>query len=265
MEYIQNNKTAWEEAYENRAKGWDAEDVATRINQDQNTYLEPEMTALLDSYQFRGKTVAQFCCNNGRELLCVYGRGAKKGYGFDIAENMIAAANRSAAALHYDCEFISTDLLQIGTKFNGQFDMIFITIGALTWFQELNPVFQIIHDCLAKGGVLILQDMHPVTGMLGAENEADFDKQDPKKLLYSYFREEPWIESSGIAYMSGKRYPSKTFTSFTHTLEAVIGACAKNKLMITDFHEYDRDISEMFEHLNGKGIPLSYILTAERV
>ena len=265
MEYIKNNKTAWEEAYENRAKGWDAEDVAARIKQDQDTYLEAEMIALLDTYQFDGKTIAQFCCNNGRELLCLYGRGAKKGYGFDIAENMIAAANRSAMVLHYDCEFISTDLLQIGTRFNGQFDMIFITIGALTWFRELNPVFKIAHDCLATGGVLILQDMHPVTGMFGAEGEADFDRKDPKKILYSYFREEPRVETSGIAYMTGKRYSSKTFTSFTHTLTSVIGACTKNKFLITGFHEYDRDISEMFENLNGNGIPLSYILTAEKV
>ena len=47
------------------------------------------------------KTIGQFCCNNGRELLSLVKCGrAKKGIGFDIAENQVAFANEKAKELN---------------------------------------------------------------------------------------------------------------------------------------------------------------------
>ncbi|MCB7062323.1 hypothetical protein [Enterocloster citroniae] len=40
------------------------------------------------AWEDKGKTISQFCCNNGRELFSLIQLGAKDGVDFDIAENL---------------------------------------------------------------------------------------------------------------------------------------------------------------------------------
>ena len=48
-------------------------------------------------------------------------------------------------------------------------------------------------------------------------------------------------------------------------MSSILGAMTGNSLRLRVFREYDCDIAEgMFEHLAHQGIPLSYLLTAEK-
>ncbi|MFA0814799.1 MAG: class I SAM-dependent methyltransferase [Anaerofustis sp.] len=264
MNQHQTNKLAWEEAYENRKDGWEPEEVAERIRNQPDCYLEPELLEALDDINLKSATVAQFGCNNGRELLCMFSRGVAKGYGFDIAENMIQAAAKSAELLEMDCEFVATDIFEIGEEWTERFDMVLITVGAITWFEDLRQYFEIVARCLKQNGIVVLQDMHPITGMIGVKGEERYAESEPEKILYSYFRKEPWIETDGIGYMTGKSYSSKAFTSFSHTFSEVINAFAQNDLFVERAEEYDKDISELFDAIEGKGIPLSYLLIGRK-
>lgn len=95
MDYIKSNKEAWEEAFERRAKGW-SEDVYESLQNETYPFLKKELIEELLEFDFTNKTVSQFCCNNGRELLSIMKFGAKQGVGFDIAENMVSFANETA-------------------------------------------------------------------------------------------------------------------------------------------------------------------------
>ena len=114
MNYSQSNKEAWEEAYEHRSEGWDAEDIVKRIQDEKGTYFQEEVLNVLKTYDLQDKTIGQFCCNNGRELLSLMTFGAKEGIGFDIAENMVATANKAAEILGANCKFHATDILSLG-------------------------------------------------------------------------------------------------------------------------------------------------------
>lgn len=263
MGYRQENKEAWEEAFENRSKGW-GEDIKDRLNQEDFPYIEKVLVEEILNYDFQNKTIGQFCCNNGRELLSLMKLGVEKGVGFDIAENMISFANTKAQDLGVNCTFVVSDILEIDPIYHDSFDYIFITIGALTWFQDLTEFFHIVSLCLKKGGKLIINEVHPVTNMLGAPGDENYDETVPNKLVYSYFRNEPWIENSGMGYMSGKTYDSKTFVSFSHTFSHIINSISKNHMNITKINEYDYDISSLFGHLDNKGIPLSFILVSQK-
>jgi outer membrane protein W len=61
--------------------------------------LEKALVEELINFDLKGKTIAQFCCNNERELLSLYKMGAVYGVGFDIAENQISFANMTAKKL----------------------------------------------------------------------------------------------------------------------------------------------------------------------
>ena len=83
--YIEGNKAAWEEAFENRAPSWGI-DIADRIEKEEYPFFNEETKNVLKALDLEGTVIGQFCCNNGRELLSLVKNGrAKKGIGFDIA------------------------------------------------------------------------------------------------------------------------------------------------------------------------------------
>lgn len=264
MDYTKSNKEAWEEAFEKRSENW-GKNRKTLFENEAYPYLEKEFVEILKGEDLTGKTVAQFCCNDGREILSITRLGAKKGFGFDIAENMIASAKEDAKLLGINCEFIATDILEIDeVKFKEQFDYVFMMIGAVTWFKDLGVLFKKVTTCLKPGGKFVLHEIHPVTNMLAAQGEDNFDAKYPNLLSNSYFRTEPWIESSGMGYMCEASYESKTFYSYSHTLEAILTAIIENGLTLKTFKEYEKDLSEMFVLLDHTGIPLSYIVVANK-
>ncbi|HEX2973635.1 MAG TPA: class I SAM-dependent methyltransferase [Tepidisphaeraceae bacterium] len=264
MSFNKSNKMAWEEAFDNRKAGW-CEDICERIRNEGYPFLERALLEELSGLDLRGKTIAQFCCNNGRELLSICKMGAAYGVGFDIAENMVSFANTTAKNLRMNCTFLATDILNIDSSFHGTFDYIFVTVGALTWFDDLNAFFGVVSRCLKEGGCLIINEMHPVTNMLAMKGEENFDAASPSKLVNPYFKCDPWIENKGMSYMSdpAKEY-TKTFYSYTHTFGGIVNAIVNSDMQISRVKEYEHDISESFSELDNKGIPMSYVLVAKR-
>lgn len=262
MNYIAANKEAWEEAFDNRDMSW-GKDIVARIQSEKYAFFEKEMWDTLKKYDLSGKSIAQFCCNNGRELLSLAKHGAKEGFGFDIAENQVQFANELNSILGLNCKFIATNILDIGDEYTNRFDLTIITIGALCWFKDLKAFFEVVAKCLKVNGILVINEQHPVANMLAAPGEENYNESEPRNLVNSYFEKE-WIENDGIYYITKKSYPSKTFLSYSHPISDIVGAIIKNRLCIHGMQEFDYDISDMFEHLNKKGIPLSYILEAKK-
>jgi len=142
MDYIMSNKSAWEEAFDNRDKTWGS-DISEKIKNDENPFLEKEMTATLKKHGIQNKSIVQFCSNNGRELLSI-------------------------------------------------------------------------------------------------------------------------VENGGMFYITKKEYTSKTFINFTHSLSEIMSGICENGLHIVGFKEFEYDISGLFQPINNKGVPLSYIIEAKK-
>lgn len=262
MNYIQENKAAWEEAFEHRHPGW-GESNHERLLHEDLPFFCPDMAEELKGMEFKGKTVAQFCCNNGRELLSLMQLGPEAGFGFDIAENIIEQARETAERAGIEhCRFTACNILEMPEEYRGRFDLVLFTIGAITWFEDLRPLFRVAADCLRPGGTMMIHDFHPIMNMLPMPGEPEFDEGNLNRIAYSYFRKEPWIENEGMGYMS-EPFPSRTFTSFSHTMADIINAAGTAGLCIIKLNEYDYDVglSEVYDH---KGFPLSYLLRAEK-
>ncbi len=262
-DYIAGNKEAWEEAFELRDASW-GKDIAKRVKLEDYPFFNKDTVKVLRKYDMTGKTIGQFCCNNGRELLSlVKSSGAVKGVGFDIAENQVTFANDRAKELGLPCEFIAVNVLEIDEQFTDAFDFVLITIGALCWFKDLRKLFQVISRCTKNGGTLIINELHPFTGMLAAPGEEEFIKDHPTECRYSYFEKE-WAGNKGMQYITKKSYDSKTFTDYSHPLSDIISSLCENSLLITGMQEFDYDISETFGTFDHLGFPLSMILEAKK-
>jgi ubiquinone/menaquinone biosynthesis C-methylase UbiE len=263
MDYIKANKEAWEEVFPKHQAGYQF-DIAGKILENGSNFLNDDTVKEFAAIGLKNKRVAQFCCNNGRELLSIMKLGAGSGVGFDIADNFIAEANGLAGKLNYPCEFVATNIYEISNSFQNQFDLLLITIGALCWFEDLDRFFQKAAMVLKDDGIVLINEQHPFVEMIARDGEGDFNPSYPKNIVYPYFRTYPWIENNGMDYIGGTTYPSKTFTSFTHPLSAIFNALIQNGIEILKFQEYDYDISNGFQHLNGEKLPLSYILRGKK-
>lgn len=263
MNYIKKNKEAWEEAFARRAEGW-GEDIKERWESEEYPFLQEMLISELESHDLKDKTIAHFCCNNGRELMSLMKFGAEVGIGFDIAENMVAFANMTAEEIGINCTFVATDILAIDEKYHDSFDYIFITVGALDWFADLSAFFKKVSQCLKEDGWLIINESHPVINMLAAKGESNYDEKIPNKLVNSYFKDEPWVENEGMYYMTERPYASKTFYSYSHTFAQIINSISQNGLDLKKLSEHSYDISDLFSELNDTGIPLSYVLVCQK-
>lgn len=261
--YIKENKEAWEEAFNNKSTSW-CSDITERIINEDYAFFYDDFKNVLKKYDFRGKTIGQFCCNNGRELLSlVKTTGAGHGIGFDIAENMIRFANEKASEIKLPCEFIETNILDINDEYNERFDAVIITIGATNWFKRLNDYFSVVAKCMKKGGVILIHEQHPFTNMLAQECDDGYNEQYPFNSVFSYF-EHVWTDNNGMSYITGTPYKSKTFTDFTHPISEMISAMCENGIVITGMKEFQYDISENFPELENRGFPLSMILEGRK-
>lgn len=263
-DYIKGNKEAWEEAFDRRDPKW-GEDIVCRIRTEEYPFFTPESLPFLKSYDLKGRCAAQFCCNNGRELLSlVKNKQARKGVGFDIAENQIAFANEKARELDLPCDFIAVNILDMDTSYDETFDFALLTIGALCWFKDLDALFAVISRTLKKGAKILIEDQHPFINMIDAPCDETFDPQHPKECKYSYFEKE-WRNQAGMDYMVGHAYPSKTFTDYTHALSAILGGLCRNGFVITAMQEFDyNNLTDMFTHLNHQGFPLSMLIEGRK-
>jgi len=161
-----------------------------------------------------------------------------------------------------NCDFINTNILDIDELYHNKFDFVLFTIGALTWFKHLSSLFEVVSNCLKPNGVLLINETHPFMNMIPTQGEKEFDEKVLNKLSYSYFKEDPWLENSGMNYLSPLS-KSKTFTSFSHTMSDIINALINSGMGITKLDEYDYDIG-LTDVYDKKGYPLSYLLMAQK-
>ncbi len=257
----ESNREAWNEATLKHQAGRKI-DYKKEFKKEGFSTLSEILTDKLNEIGVKDKRIAQTNCNNGRELISVLNMGAKSGVGFDISDKVIEEAKELAKISGKAGEFVRTNIYDIDKKYFDSFDLVLITIGALFWMPDLNKYFEVVSNLLKPGGHLLIYEEHPISNVFECEGEPDYDPDDPLKVIYSYFRTEPWIDNTGIDYVGKTTYESATSYGFTHKISDIINPIIKNGIKILEFKEYPYDISTQFAEIEEIGkMPLSYILT----
>jgi SAM-dependent methyltransferase len=83
--------------------------------------------------------------------------------------------------------------------------LILFTIGALPWMHDLDKLFHVAAQCLKPGGVLLINEGHPVTNMLAAPGEPAYSPDALDKAVYSYFIKDLLAESSLLSQSCAAR------------------------------------------------------------
>jgi len=262
--YSEKNREAWNEAASVHKKNRKV-DYTVLFKNKNYSMLDTTLSSLLNKISLSGRTVAQLCCNNGRELLSIVNTMGASGVGFDISDEFIAEANAIAKSTNLDCRFVRTDIYDLNTEYDNTFDLILFTAGALTWFHDLGRLFELVGRMLKPEGYLVIYEIHPFTNLLAWKDEPVYEAANPYKIVYRYFRNDPWVSDTGADYIGKTTYKSKTFTSFAHKLSDIITAIGSNEIIIKELTEYPHDVSAALESLEkDKIVPLSYTILGQK-
>lgn len=236
--FTRANREAWDEVAPIHAKLNQARLLKEFSSPAANT-LEEHSLACVKEIGVTGKSVAQLCCNNGRDLLSMKNLGAGRCVGFDASKPFIDQACALAEASgHEDVEFIETDIYDIPSRHPQTYDVVMTTIGVLSWMPNLGGFFQVASGLTRPNGHLFIEETHPVL-MMYEEGEGEA----PSYPAYSYFRKEPWKETKGLDYYSGVEYDSKPNYSFPYTLSEIMMTAIREGFILRHFAEFGYDIS----------------------
>ncbi len=255
-EITEANREAWEEVAP-RHGAHNQQNLLASFRDPGFSLLNDIETARLEAIGIRDKDVAQVCCNNGRELICVKRMGAARCVGFDGARGFVEQARELARAADADCEFIRTDIYRIDPRYHGCFDVVTITIGVLGWMPDLQGFFDSTTRLVRPGGAVFIYEQHPVLEMMspgGADDPVDWE--------LSYFDKEPYVEKKGLDYYGGEPYDAKPATSFLHPMSEIIMAGIRSGMAVEYFEELPDHISNAWWNVEKQGprLPMSYTL-----
>jgi len=258
------NREAWNEVTPIHQKNR-KENLKELFKQKGFSTLDKIITDKLMNIGLDGKSAGQLCCNNGRETLSLLNLGVKTAVGFDISDEAIKEARELAEIAGLKCGFVCSDVYDIAPDHFGKYDLIFITIGALSWLPDLHRFFGIVSKMLKPRGELVIYEQHPFLYVFATEGDDEYDPEIPNKIAFSYFRKEPWADDCGIDYIGKTTYDAKTNYSYTQTVSDIINAIVKNGISLDEFIEYPHDITEIYDKLeNGDNLPRCYIISGHK-
>jgi SAM-dependent methyltransferase len=256
-DYTAANRRAWNEiSVRHRAQR--AEMLMAELAVKGASCLDPIVTARLGAIGVAGKRVAQLCCNDGREVISLKNLGAARAVGFDISRVALDTGVALAAHAGVTCELIESDIYEIPATYDGQFDLVYISVGALGWMPDLPGFFAVAARLLVPGGQLLIYEMHPLADM--------FEPGRGATLAHSYFKTDPFV-GDGLDYYGDLSHRGEAEEYwFHHTLGAIITALAQSGLCVVALEELPGDISNVFPDLPATPTPppLSYLLEGRK-
>lgn len=262
--YTEANRASWNEVTPIHRKNRKV-NLWEEFKKPHFSVLDNIITNRLKELGIEGGEAAQLSCNNGQETLSLVSIGARHAVGFDISDEAIKDANELKEISGLNCEFVRTDVYDIGEEYNDSFNFIFITIGALYWLPDLPRFFKMVSAMLKADGYLVIYEGHPFTDMLARPDEEEFNPDDPLKIAFSYFRQDPWECDEGIDYIGKTKYKGKTNYGWSYKSSDIINGVIGAGLILKEFSEFAHNISDDLDHLpQSEMVPLSYILTAQK-
>jgi len=256
-EYTVINKAYWNEIASVHQESY-VNDLIQRISQPNFTTFDAVEQRLFEKINLLGKSVAQICCNNARELISVKKAGAGRCVGFDISDEFIKQGERLKQAAGVEIELVCSDIYDLDNSYNNQFDLLYITIGVLGWLQDLATFFTILDRLLRPGGQILVYEMHPILEL--------FEEDSGGTIRNDYFNKKPYLEEGANDYMNPNAVIKSPSYWFHHPLAEILGGFIAHNFIITHFEEYAHDISNRAAFLSEQKNrpPMCFSLIAKK-
>lgn len=172
-----------------------------------------------------GLDVCHLQCHIGTDTLSLARAGARV-TGVDFSPSALKSAKRLAERFGLPAVWVESDVLDARQAVTGDFDLVYTSIGTITWLPDLDRWAAQVAGLLRPGGTFYIRDGHP------ALSTVDEDAEE-LRLRYPYF---------------GNGQAQSWDSEFSYVGEG--------KLAHTRSYEWPHPLSEIINSLIGAGLQI---------
>lgn len=189
-----------------------------------------------------GKTLLHLQCHFGMDTLSWARLGASV-TGIDFSEEAIELARSLAAELKIPAQFVCSDLYELPSHLQGQFDIVFTSYGVLAWLPDIKRWAQVAASYVKPGGIFYIVEFHPFSGV--------FDDEAPGMALrYPYFDPAPIIGEVNGSYADNvARIDPVSYCNWNHRLGEIVTELIAAGLQIEFLHEFPYSVYQQLVDL----------------
>ncbi|MBP2413576.1 SAM-dependent methyltransferase [Arthrobacter stackebrandtii] len=177
-----------------------------------------------------GLDVCHLQCHIGTDTLSLARAGARV-TGVDFSPSALKSAAELAGRLNLEATWVETDVLEARNTVDGDFDLVYTSIGTITWLHDLDQWAAQVAGLLRAGGIFYIRDGHPILYCLD-------EQADGLQLRYPYFGDgtaQVWDDNSTYAG-DGQVAHTRTF-EWPHPLSTIVNALIGAGLQILRLDE----------------------------
>lgn len=178
----------------------------------------------------RGKDVCHLQCHIGTDTVSLARAGARV-TGLDFSDRAIEVAARLAERAGVDVTWVLGDVLDARAHVDGDFDIVYTSVGTIGWLRDLDRWAMQITALLRPGGLFYIRDGHPM--LYTIDEDADDDL-----VRHRYFADgtaQMWDDDSTYAG-DGRVAHSRTY-EWPHPLSETMNALISAGLRIEKLDE----------------------------
>jgi 2-polyprenyl-3-methyl-5-hydroxy-6-metoxy-1,4-benzoquinol methylase len=240
--HVEANRANWDERVEGHLVAYDTDGFvadAARIS----TVVRDDLRLMaphLPNGSVDGLSLAHLQCHIGTDTLSFARLGAHV-VGIDFSGEAISAARMLARRAGLVGRFVQSTVDDAAAAVAEQlgaaetFDVVYTSIGALTWLPDLAAWARSIRALLKPGGLFYVRDTHPMFSTI------DDERPDEELVVrYPYFGgAEPLRFDSEFSYAGTASLSNTTNYEWPHPISEIVGVLLGVGLTIEAFGEQD--------------------------
>ncbi|WP_420799333.1 class I SAM-dependent methyltransferase [Ktedonospora formicarum] len=247
------NAQAWNQETYNAwlARFGTPEEAASRLHKNPRARLGSHVPHLPE---LQGRKIINLLGSHGAKAIALALLGANATV-VDISSENAAYALDVARAAGVDLRYIVSDVLSLPeSELDASYDLVLLELGVLHYFVDLEPLMSTITRLLRPGGLLLLQDFHPISTKLITSRGARH------KVSGNYFDKSIITQTVATSKHLNPAYQEHTPVVYQRqwTLGEIITAIATSGLIIASLTE------EPNPKLDDRGIPKLFTVTAHK-
>ncbi|PYG01724.1 Methyltransferase domain-containing protein [Georgenia satyanarayanai] len=179
-----------------------------------------------------GLDVVHLQCHVGKDTLSLARLGARV-TGMDLSSRSLEIARELARDCGLEARFVEADVQHAADALDDTFDVVYTSIGTVTWLPDLTSWARSIARLLRPGGTFFIRDGHPMLYTL------DDERSDLLAVRHRYFPSglsQTWVDTYSY---TGDEQPiehPRTY-EWPHSLAEIIGSLLGAGLRITSMGE----------------------------
>jgi len=165
--------------------------------------------------------------------------------GVDFSAQSIAYAQQLQAEMQLPATFVQSNVYDLRTVLEGQFDIVYTSRGVLCWLRDLEEWARIVAHFLQPGGIFYIMESHPFCHVMEETTDGKL------AITYPYFHApEPirW-EADGADYADETYRPQHPTYEWQWSLGEILNALIGAGLQIEFLHEYDRLFFKLYPNM----------------